>query len=176
MDSATRLDAIDWAILERLQSDATIQNKDLAAQVGIAPSTCLDRVRRLRDRQVIVGYHAEVSPEAVGLAVQAILAVQVRPHTREVFARFVDFALDVPEVRALFHVSGEADFLVHVACVDTRHLQQLVLDEVQTRKEVVAVHSSIVYEQVRKDALRPPDPVRTPSLITPRAQARRRKP
>jgi hypothetical protein len=63
-----------------------------------------------------------------------------------------------------------------IACVDTRHLQQLVLGEVQTRKEVVAEHSSIVYEQVRKDALRPPDPVRTPSLITPRAQARRPRP
>jgi DNA-binding Lrp family transcriptional regulator len=167
---SARLDHTDWAILDRLQADASISNKELAAAIGIAPSTCLERVRRLRERGVIVGYHAEVSAEKVGLGLQAILSVQVRPHAREVFARFVDFVLEVPEVRALYHVSGEADFLVHVACQDTRHLQQLVLDAFQTRREVVRVQSSLVYEQVRRDALRPPQPLDLPSLIMPRAR------
>jgi DNA-binding Lrp family transcriptional regulator len=64
MAAAIELDAIDWAILEQLQKDATIPNKQLAEQVGVAPSTCLLRVRRLRERGVITGIHAHVSSTA----------------------------------------------------------------------------------------------------------------
>src|SRR5687768_12622586 len=74
------LDAVDVTILRILQSDGRVANKDLATQVGVAPSTCLDRVARLKRLGVITGYTATVSPEAVGRSVQAMLAVQLQPH------------------------------------------------------------------------------------------------
>ncbi|WP_306368413.1 Lrp/AsnC family transcriptional regulator [Nocardiopsis sp. CC223A] len=173
MAAAIELDAIDWAILEQLQKDATIPNKQLAEQVGVAPSTCLLRVRRLRERGVITGIHAHVSSTAIGLAMNAILSVQVRPHTREVFNRFVDFAIALPETRSLYHVSGAEDFLIHVAVGNAEHLQQLVLDVMSQRSEVTRVQSSIVYEQTEFHALRSPDSrQRRPPLIAPRLHAR----
>ncbi len=106
MQGNIELDSKDWDILTRLQQDALISNKELAAAVGLAPSTCLLRVRRLRERGVITGFHAHVSSAAVGLGLDAFLAVQVSPHNREVFGRFVDFVLALPETRTAYHVSG----------------------------------------------------------------------
>jgi DNA-binding Lrp family transcriptional regulator len=172
-DTPVDLDPVDWAILEQLQADSNISNKDLAAQIGLAASTCLERVRRLRERGVITGFHAEVSPAAVGLGLQAILTIQVRPHARDVFAAFVDFVLGLPETRAIYHVSGDADFLLHVATVDSRHLQHLVLDVISLRPELAQIQSSIIFEQVMMSALGPPQPgAGLPPLVARRARVR----
>lgn len=173
MSAPIELDAIDWAILERLQRDATIPNKDLAAEVGVAASTCLLRVRRLRERGVVSGIHAHVDPRAVGLGLDAFLAVRVRPHTREVFARFADFALGLPETRSVYHVSGADDFQILVSVTDAGHLQRLVLDVMSQRPEVAHVQSSLVYERADINVLRPP--VRRdgqPPLMAPRMPRR----
>ncbi len=61
------MDRIDGAILAALQNQGRLSNKELAALVGLAPSSCLERVRRLQDRGVILGFHAEVDPMAVGI-------------------------------------------------------------------------------------------------------------
>ncbi|GGM61232.1 AsnC family transcriptional regulator [Longimycelium tulufanense] len=146
-----------------MQNDASIANKDLAARVGVAPSTCLDRVRRLRDSGVVTGYRAEIDPRAVGLGLEAIVSVNVRPHSREVVDPFRRFVLSLPETRALFHVSGQADFLIHIAVEDSRHLQRLLVDKVASRPEVRNLTSSIVLERVHTSALTvPPGRLRAP--------------
>lgn len=173
MSRDIELDSKDWAILELLQRDALISNKALAAEVGLAPSTCLLRVRRLRESGVITGFHAAVSPAAVGLGVDALLAVQVRPHTREVFSRFADFALSLPETRTLFHVSGDDDFLILVSVADAGHLQRLVLDVMSQRGEASHVRTSLVYERTELRDIRPVDARRRePPLIAPHEHAR----
>ena len=77
------LDELDSAIIRHLQQDARQTNRDLARKLEVAPSTCLERVRALRERGVITGYHAEISLPAVNRNVQALLHVQVRPLNRE---------------------------------------------------------------------------------------------
>ncbi|MCP2256683.1 DNA-binding transcriptional regulator, Lrp family [Streptoalloteichus tenebrarius] len=153
MSEFVELDSVDWRILEELQNDASIPNKELAARVGLAPSTCLDRVRRLRENGVITAYRAEIDPRVVGLGLEAIVAVNVRPHSREVVDPFRTFVLSLPETRALFHVSGQADFLIHIAVEDSRHLQRFLVDKVSSRPEVRNLTSSIVLERVRTSAL-----------------------
>jgi DNA-binding Lrp family transcriptional regulator len=76
------VDELDSAIIGHLQTHARQTNRELARAVGIAPSTCLERVRALRDRGVITGYHAEISLAALNRGVQALLQVQVRPLSR----------------------------------------------------------------------------------------------
>src|SRR5262245_13609423 len=78
-----RLDRIDRTIVTVLQKNARTSNKDLAVEVGLAPSTCLERVRALRARGVIRGYHADVDREALGRGLEAIVAVRIRPHSRD---------------------------------------------------------------------------------------------
>src|SRR5438045_3270909 len=76
------LDDVDRRILRELVADARIPNNALAERVGIAPSTCLGRVRALREGGVIRGYHADVDPAALGRPIQAMISVRLQSHAR----------------------------------------------------------------------------------------------
>ncbi len=147
------LDRIDFAILEALQKDARLSNKELAARVGLAPSSCFQRVRRLREHGVLRGAHEEVDPAAVGVALQAMIAVRLRLHSRLAFEGFHDHLQALREVIAIYHLSGADDFLVHVALRDADHLRDLVMDAFTTREEVAHVETAIVFEHERRPGL-----------------------
>jgi len=118
----TDLDAIDSALLALLQNDGRRTNRELATMLNIAPSTCLERMRSLRRRGLIVGYHAQVDLAAIGRTLQALIAVRVRPPNRAVIDGFRAFVEELPEVLSVFVVSGGDDFLIHVAVKDTDQL------------------------------------------------------
>lgn len=151
------LDRIDRAILLALQKNARISNRDLADEVGLAPSTCLERVRRLRERGVLRGFHAEVDPALLGRPTQAMIAVRLRVHDRTQIDSFYEHVLGLPESLAVFHISGEDDYLVHVAVQDTDHLRELVLNGLTARPEVRHVETHLIFAAVRKPALEPLD-------------------
>lgn len=140
------LDKIDCDILNLLQKDARLSNKELAAAVGLAPSSCLARVQRLRSDGVFRGAHAEVDPQALGVGLQALIAVQLRQHSRAQVKAFWKHALGLPEVLSVFHVAGTHDFQVHVAVRDAHHLRDLALDAFTTRTEVAHIQTSLIFE------------------------------
>jgi DNA-binding Lrp family transcriptional regulator len=153
--AAERLDRIDRALVAELQNNARASNKDLAELVGLAPSTCLERVRALRARGVVRGFHADVDHAALGRSLEAMVAVRVRPHSRENVDRFWTYALGLPEVIEVFHVTGADDFLVHVGVGDMDGLRDFVLDRMTVRPEVAHVESHLIYAQRRRDVLEP---------------------
>ncbi len=163
----TSLDRIDYLILHLLQNDARLSNKELAAAVDLAPSSCLARVQRLRDSGVLLGFHARVAPEALGIGVQAVVAVQMRQHNRNHVKTFMKHLRALPEVREIFYVTGAHDFLVHVVARDMGHLKDLALDVFTNRPEVAHIETSLVYEYLS-------NPV-APALV-PAAKAGGRKP
>ena len=150
-----QLDEHDSAIVAALQADARQTNRELAAALGVAPSTCLERVRSLRARGVITGFHAAVDLPAVGRGVQALLSVQVRPLGREVIEDFKRFAIALPEVLSVFVVAGADDFLVHVAVPDIEALHAFLMDRFSSRREIVGFRSSVIYEHTRKPVVTP---------------------
>lgn len=150
-----RLDRIDRAIVAELQKDARLPNKELAARVGLAQSSCLERVRALRARGVLLGFHAAVDPRALGRGLEAIVAIRVRPHSRKHVDAFREAALAMPEVIEVFHVTGADDFLLHIGVADTDALRDFVLDRLTVRPEVGHVESRIVYQHARRSALEP---------------------
>ncbi len=147
------LDRTNRTIVRHLQKNARMSNKELAAAVGIAPSTCLERVRRLEELGVVKGYHAEVEARAVGAHLQAMVAVRLRQHARPLVERFASHALALPEVVQLFHTAGEVDFLVHVAVRDTDHLRDLALTAFTERPEVDRIETWLVFAHSRSDGL-----------------------
>ena len=155
MADSVRLDPVDLGILRELQNDARISNKELAAVVGIAPSTCLDRVARLRSTGVITGTVLKVDATALGRPLQALLFIRVQPH-RGVLEPFVKHALAQPETRAVFHLTGPDDFMVHVAATSAADLQRLVLNEFTARHEVALVHTTLIFQQWEGGPLLPP--------------------
>lgn len=150
MATETVLDRIDRRILALLAENARITNQDLAAKVGLSPSSCLERVRALRESGVLRGVHADLRPEALGAGLQALVAVRLRQHTREWVDGFQRYATGLPEVLQIYHVTGEEDFLVHVACRDSHHLREFSLDAFTTRPEVAQIHTALIFEHVRK--------------------------
>lgn len=144
------MDDLDSAILAALQRDGRQTNRDLARAVGVAPSTCLERVRLLRRRGVITGVHAAVDLAALNRGLQALVSVQARPLSREVITSFKEWVNGLPEVLALFVLTGNDDFLVHVAVRDIDHLHAFLMDRFSKRREIVSFRSSVVYQHVQK--------------------------
>jgi DNA-binding Lrp family transcriptional regulator len=149
------VDDVDSAIVRELQRDARQTNRDLARAVGIAPSTCLERVRLLRDRGVLTGYHAEIDLAALNRHVQAFLHVQVRPMSRDVIEGFKTYVTGLPEVLSVFVVAGGDDFLVHVAVPDVDGLHSFLMDRFSGRREIVGFRSSVIYQHARKAVIEP---------------------
>lgn len=143
------LDRTDHALVAALQQDARLSNKELAARVGLAPSSCLERVRRLVRTGVLAGFHADVDPRALGVALEAMVAVRLVRHGRGEYEAFRRHALSLPEARAVFHVAGATDFLVHVAVRDSDHLRELILAAFTARPEVAHVETSLIFEHAR---------------------------
>jgi DNA-binding Lrp family transcriptional regulator len=152
------LDPIDHALLRELQDDARRSNRELATAVHVSPSTSSERVRALRADGVIRGYHADVALDALGRRVQALTAVTIRPPTRENIEAFRNWTATLPELVAVFVVSGSSDFLLHVAVADTDALYAFVIDRLTERPEVADVNTSVVYEHIRRPVLEPLDP------------------
>ena len=149
MPSTRPLDRIDRALLAALSKNARASNKELAALVDLAPSSCLERVRRLVRDGVIRGFSADIDPAALGLGLEAVMAVQLKHHSRENYDAFRQHAMTIPEVVAVYHMAGENDFLVHVQARDAQHLRDLAIDRFITRDEVGHIETWLVFEHLR---------------------------
>jgi DNA-binding Lrp family transcriptional regulator len=145
----TLFDRIDRDILARLQHDARISNKELAAKVGLAPSSCLARVRRLETSGALLGYHAEVDPRVYGVTLEALIAIRLEKHARSAIVAFERHIGTLAEVRGVFHVTGANDYLVHVAVRDAEHLREFALSAFATRPEVAHMETSLIFSHRR---------------------------
>lgn len=149
------MDELDTAILRHLQEDARQPNRAIAQKVGIAPSTCLERIRLLRRRGVIRGYHARVALPALNRGVQAMVSAQVRPLNREVVAAFEQSVAGLPEVLSVYSMAGSDDFLVHVTAPDIEHLHAFLLERFTERREIVSFRTSIIFQHLTNPVLEP---------------------
>lgn len=139
-------DRIDAEILRLLQNDARLSNKQIAAAVGLAPSSVHDRLKRLWAEGVLTGLHAEVAPRAMGVGLEALLMIELAKHERDTVDRFMDEIVEIPEVRSAHLITGRYDLVVHVVARDTRHLKDLALDRFTNRPGVTRIETSIIYE------------------------------
>jgi DNA-binding Lrp family transcriptional regulator len=148
-DPQPPVDAVDRAMLELLARDARITNQRLAERVGVAPSTALARLRSLRERGVIRGFHAEVDLAALGRPLQALIAVRLTVHAREQIQAFTEAVRQLPGVLMVFHLTGVTDYLVWVAAADAQDLREFVVDHLATHPAVAHAETSLIYEHRR---------------------------
>jgi DNA-binding Lrp family transcriptional regulator len=149
------LDELDTAILRELQRDARRTNRDIAAAVGVSPTTALDRTRSLRERGVIQGASLKLDLHAIGRPVQALIAVRIRPPSRRNIEAFRNWAGALPDTLGVFVTSGTEDFLLHVAVPDNDALYAFVIDRLTEHAHVADVRTSVVYEHLRNDRIAP---------------------
>ncbi|GAA2795180.1 Lrp/AsnC family transcriptional regulator [Saccharopolyspora taberi] len=149
------MDELDSAIIRELQANARQSNRELARTLGIAASTCLERVRALTRRGVIRGYHADIDLGALNREVQALVSVQIRPLSRAVIDAFKDTVGRMPEVLTAFVLAGGDDFVLHVAVPNLDHLHAFLVDQLSNRREVVGFRTSVIYQRQHNTVLAP---------------------
>lgn len=151
------IDATDRAILALLQANARISNADIARRLDMAPSAILDRIRKLEQRQVLLGYGARLDPAAVGLGLCAFILVRTE---ERVGSGVIGQALArIPEVLELHHVAGEDCYLVKVRVADTEALSRLLRERFGRLKGVRNTRSTIVLSTVKENGELPlPEP------------------
>lgn len=150
--SNSGLDRIDHALLAALAKNARLSNKELAARVGLAPSSALERFRRLERGGWLRGFHADIDPRAWGLGLEAMISVRLKQHSRDQYEEFRRYVQTLPEVVAAYHMAGADDFLVHVRVRDTEHLRDFAIDAFTTRPEVGHLETALIFEHLRGGA------------------------
>lgn len=123
-----------------------MSNKELAAEVGLAPSTCHGRVHKLVAEGWVRGFHAEVEADAFGIGLRAIVFIRMARHTTALLDAFRSHLRPLPEVIDVFYVAGSHDFLVHVAVRDVDHLRRLVAERLSSHEAIGHVETSLVFE------------------------------
>jgi DNA-binding Lrp family transcriptional regulator len=146
------LDQLDRQILVELTRDGRISNAELAERVGIAPSTCLGRVRSLVADGVITGFTAEVAPAALGLALEALISVTLRAGARASLATFMSEMRQRPQVVQVFFLGGSEDFIVHVAVRDSDDLREFVLEHLSNNPAVANTRTNVVFDHFHTGA------------------------
>jgi len=141
-----QLDRIDFEILGLLQKDAQTPNKVIAAQIGLAASTCHERIKRMEGLGVIRGSHLECDLRQFGVGLQAIFMLKLSKHDRRIVDRFMQEVAQINEVRSIFLISGQYDVVAHVVVRDTEHLRDLALDQFTNREGVDQIETSIIYD------------------------------
>ena len=142
------LDGVDRAIVGSLAANARITNSALADEVGIAASTCHNRVRSLVDRGVLRGFHADVDAAALGYGLRAVIAIRLQPSARAGIGSFAQRIAALPGVQHLYFLGGADDFLVDVVAHDTEELRRLVV-LLSESADVAATETNLVFEFVR---------------------------
>lgn len=143
------LDDTDLAILETLVAEGRLPNNALAERVGIAPSTCLNRVRALREAGVIRGFHADVDPARLGRPIQAMIAVQMQAHARGHLTSFMREVAAAPGVLNLFLLGGVHDFFIHVAAPTVDALREFAIENLSGNPDVALTETNLIFEHLR---------------------------
>ena len=146
MQGGATLDDVDHRILDALRENARVPNNRLAALVGVAPSTCLQRVRALVASRVIRRFTVQLDPAALGFGLQALVAVRIIPGARGQLAAFADDLRALPEVAQFFYLAGAEDFVIHFRARTTTDLRDFVTDKLSTNPIVASTNTSLIFE------------------------------
>lgn len=153
----SELDAIDRRIITELQSDARLTNVDLAQRVGLSPSPCLRRVKRLEEDGYIEGYRAALSRARVGLTFSVFLGVKIDGHANHRALKFEKAVTAMPEVVSCHLVSGEADYFLEVVVPSLEHYQRFLVGKLLNLPIVREVRSNISIQTLKAGAALPLD-------------------
>ena len=150
-------DELDRRIVAELQTDARLTNVELAEKIGLSPSPCLRRVKRLEQEGLIEGYRALLNRDGVGLGMTVFIGIKIEGHASEGADDFVAAVCKMPEVVAFHLVSGETDYLLEVVVPDLAQYKRFLLDRLLAMPIVREVKSNFVIQAHKAGAPMPLD-------------------
>ena len=146
-----KLDSTDKKILSCMQRNARITNLELAEKIGLSPTPCSRRVKRLEDSGLIEGHITVLNQQMLGLNVTAMISISMDRHTPERFENFEEKIAGLPEIIECSIVTGQsADYLIKAVLPDMTYYEEFLLGRLTRIEGVTGVHSSFVLRQVIK--------------------------
>jgi len=146
------LDAIDCRIVATLQADGRLSNIELAERVGLSPSPCLRRVKRLERDGYIDAYRAVLQRERIGLGFSVFIGVKIEGHANDQALAFEKAVLAMPEVVGFHLVSCEVDYFLEVVVPDLEHYRRFLITKLLELPIVREVRSNIAIQTLKAGA------------------------
>lgn len=144
------LDKTDLRILRILQDNGRVSNVELAKQAYLTPTPCLERVRRLEREGYIEGYHARLDPHRLGLTLVVFIQVRLDQTGLDIFDRFREAVLEMPEVTECYMVPGAFDFLLKIRVPDIVGYRRFMAERLPQLPGVVQTYSHVVMEEIKQ--------------------------
>lgn len=139
------IDQKDIQILSLLQNNARLSNKELAAELGIAPSTCHERMKKLTRQGFFKDFRAGLNLSRLGINIEVLVAIRLNKHDREIVNSFIKKLRSLDGVIRFYHMAGDTDFMIHVAVKDSNSLRSFIMDKLAAFNYIDHIESSIIY-------------------------------
>ncbi len=141
------MDNIDLKIIEILKNNGRISNKKLSELIGLTPSSTLERVKKLEDKNIITGYSANLNYNELGFTTTALIQISLSKHNREIIDNFITHVIQLPQVTELYHISGQYDYMIKVYTKDNKELQQFLIEHLTSFKYINKTETLLVFEE-----------------------------
>ena len=151
MDLTENLDRSDLLILNALQNNARITNKELAAQVHLSPTPVFERWKKLEREGYIRKYVAVLDAEKLNHGFTVFCSVKLSRLNTETANDFATRVKEMPEVTECFNISGHFDFMLKLQSVDMKHYQRFLIDVLGTIESVASIESTFVMEEIKHE-------------------------
>ncbi len=148
-----KLDKLDLKILKILQENSKITNLDLSKRIGLSPAPTLERVKKLEQTGVVESYHAEVNPQQIGLNVKTFILVSLAWQKENALNNFLEKIKAIDEITECYIITGEADFLMKIVCLDIPNYEKLLfktltqIEEIERLKTLMTL-STVKYSKI----------------------------
>jgi len=147
------LDQIDRRILAALQANGRISNLELAEQVGLSPTPCSRRIKRLEETGVIEGYAARISPAALGFGICVMVSVRLAKQSPDAASQFLTAIQGRPEITECLLVTGNVDYLLRVWVTDIEALRSFITEALQSIPCVAETSTMVILEATTSNRL-----------------------
>lgn len=147
------LDKIDLTILSALQTNARLQNTELAKKCGMAPSAVLERVKKLEQKEIIKDYTTRIDPAALNLKLLAFISIKSSAGPGD--ASTAKLIAKIPEVLEVHHIAGDDCYLVKIRTEDPQSLIKLMRDKFSKIPNIISTKTTIVLETLKEDNFLP---------------------
>lgn len=144
------LDTIDRKIISILRKNARINHKELAGLVGLTITPVYERVRRLEQRGIIIGYEAKVDKQKIGKGLRVMCQLSLKSHAKELLEIFEEAVVCLDEVSACYHIAGDFDYLLHIEINNMEAYSAFLKEKLASIPHIGKVQSMFVLHSLKE--------------------------
>ncbi len=147
--STYQLDSTDLKILEILQANSKLGNKEVAERIGLTVTPTFERIKRLERMRIIQSYTAVVDKKAIGKGLKVLCQVSLKAHNLDLLLGFENEVVHLHEVSACFHIAGNYDYLLTIEVGDMDEYQRFLKEKLASIPNIANVQSSFVMSTLK---------------------------